>query len=345
MNIRRFSLGAICLVAIAMTAQAQSAGKKGIPRRADGHPDFEGFWANNIATPLQRPQELAGRAELTNAEVEAMKKKAQETYLSGKVDAAFGDGIFLAVWDSLYGKKDGKRFESFEPSTGDYSSEWNDTRVWDNRTSLITEPAGGRLPATTERVKQLQAARMVAARRPAQGPEDRSLGERCISSGSPRVGAGYQSYFQIVQSPAAVMVMTEMFHDARVMRLDGVPHPGPNVHQWLGDSVAHWEGDTLVVDSTNYKELAFQGVSSPKLHIVERWSYQDADTLRWELKVDDPGTWEKPWSMMIPLQRSHEPVYEYACHEGNIGLMGILAGARADEEKAAKEAAHKTGGN
>jgi hypothetical protein len=333
MNIRFLPCLAISLMTLAVSAQAQNK----VPRTPEGHPDFQGFWANNIATPVQRPPELAGHTVLTDAEVEAMKKKAMETYLSGKVDAAFGDGIFLAVWDSLYGSKSGKRFESFEPSTGDYSSEWNDKRVWDNRTSLITDPADGRIPPITARARALRDAAAEARQRPAQSAEDRSLGERCISSGSPRIGAGYQSYFQIVESPAAVMIMTEMFHDTRVLRLDGVPHPAASVHQWLGDSVARWDGDTLVVDSTNYKERAFQGISSEQLHIAERFTLQDAKTLRWELTIDDPGTWTRPWSLMIPLQRSDEPVYEYACHEGNIGLKGILAGARADEAKVAKE--------
>ena len=333
MNNRFLPCFAISLMTLAVTAQAQNK----IPRTPEGHPDFQGFWANNIASPLQRPLELASHTVLTDAEVEAMKKKAVETYLSGKVDAAFGDGIFLAVWDSLYGSKNGKRFESFEPSTGDYSSEWNDHRVWDNRTSLITDPADGRIPPMTARAMAMRDAAGAALRRPAWSAEDRSLGERCISSGSPRIGAGYQSYFQIVESPAAVMVMTEMFHDVRVLRLDGVLHPAASVHQWLGDSVARWDGDTLVVDSTNYKERAFQGISSEQLHITERFTLQDAKTLRWELTIDDPGTWARPWSMMLPLQRSDEPVYEYACHEGNIGLMGILAGARADEAKMAKE--------
>ena len=333
MNSRFLPCFAISLITLAVTAQAQNK----IPRTPEGHPDFQGYWANNIASPLQRPLELAGHTVLTDAEVEAMKKKAVETYLSGKVDAAFGDGIFLAVWDSLYGSRNGKRFESFEPSTGDYSSEWNDQRVWDNRTSLITDPADGRIPPMTARAMAMRDAAGAALRRPAWSAEDRTLSERCITSGSPRIGAGYQSYFQIVESPAAVMIMTEMFHDVRVLRLDGVGHPAADVHQWLGDSMARWDGDTLVVDSTNYKERAFQGVSSEQLHITERFTLQDAKTLRWELTIDDPGTWTKPWSLMVPLQRSGEPVYEYACHEGNIGLKGILAGARADEAKMTKE--------
>jgi hypothetical protein len=329
MNTRFVSCFVISLTALAAVSQAQNKG----PRTPDGHPDFQGFWANNSATPLERPRELADHPVLTDAEVAAMKKRAIETYQSGKVDAGFGDSIFRAVWDNLYGSKSDKKFESFEPSTGDYSSEWNDLRVWDNRTSLITNPADGRIPPMTQRAMEIREASAKAARRPAWGPEDRSFGERCITSGSPRLAAGYQSYFQIVEAPTAVMVMTEMFHDARVFRLDGVPHPAANVHEWLGDSRARWDGDTLIVDTTNYKARAFQNVSSEKLHITERYSRQDANTLRWEVTVDDPDAWTKPWSLKILLQRSSQPVYEYACHEGNIGLQGILAGARADDAK------------
>jgi hypothetical protein len=188
----------------------------------------------------------------------------------------------------------------------------------------------------TDRAKKIQQEEFEARRRPARGPEDRSFGERCLKRGVPAIQAGYQSYFQIVQTRAAVLMMTEMFHDVRVFRLDGQPHPAAEVQGWMGDSRAHWEGDTLVIDSTNFKPRAFQGVSSEKLHVVERISRQDAETLRWEMTIDDPGAWTKPWSMTVLLQRSAQPVYEYACHEGNIGLMGILAGARADEAKAGK---------
>ncbi len=147
--------------------------------------------------------------------------------------------------------------------------------------------------------------------------------------------AGYQSYYQIVETPGAVMIMTEMFHDVRVVKLNGT-HPPANVQGWLGDSIGHWEGDTLVVDTTNYRPRAFQSISSAKLHIIERFTRQDAETLRYEITVDDPDTYVRPWSLMVPLQRSSKPVYEYACHEGNYSLAGILAGARADEAKKAK---------
>ena len=320
-------LGLIICAATAALAQGQYKA----PLAGDGHPDLQGFWVNNNATPLQRPKELADHPVLTDSEVQAMRKKADEMFVSGKNDAAFGDTMFLTVWANVKGIKLG--FKSVDGETGDYSSEWNDHRVWDNRTALITEPADGRMPPMTARAQAIRAEMMKAAQRPAEGPEDRGFSERCITMGSPAIGAGYQSYFQVVQTKTAVMMMSEMFHDVRVVRLDGGPHPGADVQEWMGDSRGHWEGNTLVVDTTNYKPRAFQSISSAKLHITERISRQDAETLRWEITVNDPDTWEKPWSLMIPLQRSSKPVYEYACHEGNYGLADILSGARADEAK------------
>jgi hypothetical protein len=331
MSLRSFGL-VVYVAAFAAFAQAQQYKP---PLSSDGHPNLQGFWANNIATPLERPKELADHPVLTDAEVQAMRKKAEDMFVNGKVDAAFGDQLFLTTWANVKGLKIG--FKSTDGETGDYSSEWNDHRVWDNRTSLITDPADGRLPPLTDRAKKLREVQRIARQRPAEGPEDRSLGERCITAGSPRLQAGYQSYYQIVQTPTAVMIMTEMFHDARVIDLDNQPHVAAPVHEWLGDSRGHWEGNTLVVDTTNYHPLAFQGISSEKLHITERFTRQDAETLRYEITVDDPDTWTKPWSVMVPLQRSAQPVYEYACHEGNIGLVGILAGARADDAKASSK--------
>jgi len=327
MNLRPFGLF-LCVTAFAALAQAQ---QYKAPLAGDGHPDLQGFWANNNATPLQRPKELADHPVLTDAEVQAMRKKAEEMFVSGKNDAVFGDLMFLTVWANVKGVKLG--FKSVDGETGDYSSEWNDHRVWDNRTSLITDPPDGLMPPVTARVTKLREEQRIARQRPAQGPEDRSLGERCITMGSPAIGAGYQSYFQVVQTPGAVVMMSEMFHDVRVINIDDRAHPSANVQKWMGDSRGHWEGNTLVVDTTNYKPLAFMGISSEKLHVTERISRQDAETLRWEITLNDPDTWTKPWSMMIPLQRSSKPVYEYACHEGNYGLADILSGARADEAK------------
>jgi hypothetical protein len=319
----------ICATAIAIPALAQ--GQYRAPRTPDGHPDFQGFWENNIATPLQRPPEIADRPTLTDAEVDKMRQKAQELF-TGKSDAVFFDGFYPAVLDNVLGLKQG--FKSSDGETGDYGSEWNDTRTWENRTSLITDPPDGRIPALTPRAIEVRAEARNAAQR-SWSVKDRPLGERCITYGSPQLTAGYQSYYQIVETPGAVVIMTEMFHDARIVRLNGSPHPAKNVQGWLGDSIGHWEGDTLVVDTTNYRPRAFQSISSEKLHIVERFTPKDAETLRYEITVNDPDTYVRPWTLMIPLQRSSKPVYEYACHEGNYSMSGVLAGARAAESKQA----------
>jgi hypothetical protein len=302
------------------------------PRTADGHPDLQGFWANNNATPLERPKELAGREFLTDEEVAALKKKAAEMF-SGNGDAAFGDNLFETVYANVKGTKKG--FKSVDGETGDYSSVWNDERDWNNRTSLITDPPDGHLPAMTPEGQKRREANAAARQRPAATPEDRALQERCITYGSPQMVAGYQSYYQVVQTPKSVVIMTEMIHDARAIPLDAGPHLPPAVRQWFGDSRGHWEGDTLVVDTTNYKPRSFMSVSSEQLHVIERFSRRAADTLQYEITINDPGTWTKPWSLMIPLKRSPKPVYEYACHEGNVGMVGILAGARAEERAAA----------
>jgi hypothetical protein len=319
----------ICITGLNVPAFSQ--GQYKAPRTADGHPDFQGFWENNIATPLQRPSQIADRATLTDTELAKMKAKAEELF-TGKSDAVFFDGFYPAVLSNVLGLREG--FKSSDGETGDYGSEWNDKRTWENRTSLITDPPNGRIPAFT--------ANVMAGRGAARGGfgrtdsvKDRPLGERCITYGSPQLTAGYQSFYQIVETPGAVVIMTEMFHDARIVKIDG-HHPAAQVQGWLGDSIGHWEGDTLVVDTTNYRARAFQSMSSEKLHIIERFTRQDADTLRYEITVDDPDTYVRPWTLMIPLQRTSKPVYEYACHEGNYGLTGILAGARAEEARAAK---------
>lgn len=326
MNLRFLSF-AIYAVALAVSGFGQERPKA--PRTPDGHPDFQGVWENNIATPLQRPPEIADRPVLTDAEVVRMRAKGRELF-TGKADAVFFDGFYPAVLANVLGLKQG--FTSSDGETGDYGSEWNDERTWENRTSLITDPANGRMPPLTQRAIAARTAAMLAAQRSA-GPEDRPLGDRCITYGSPQLTAGYQSFYQIVETPAAVVIMTEMFHDARVVNMDSRPHPLGAVRNWLGDSRGRWEGDTLVVDTTNYRPRAFQSISSEKLHITEHFTLQGTDTLNYAITVDDPDTWTKSWSLMIPLHRSPKPIYEYACHEGNIALTGILAGARAEEAR------------
>ena len=183
----------------------------------------------------------------------------------------------------------------------------------------------------TPEAQQRRQAFTAATQRPAEGPEDRSLSERCITYGSPQLTEGYQSQYQIVQSAGSIGIMTEMIHDVRVIPVAGQAHAPAAIRGWMGDSRGHWEADTLVIDTTNYRPRAFMSVSSEKLHVTERLTRTSPEILKYEITIDDPSTWTKPWSLMIPLRYSPNRVYEYACHEGNEGLVGILAGARAEE--------------
>jgi hypothetical protein len=297
------------------------------PRTVDGQPDLQGVWANNNATPLERPAALAGRALLTDAEVAALKAKAAELF-SGDGDAAFGDDVFLAVLSGV------KKFGSSDTTTGNYNQFWIVDRDFDNRTSLITDPPDGRLPPMTPEAQKRRASlQLDRAQRGSDGPEDRTLSERCITFGAPRLGAAYNSYFQIFQTRDHVAILMETIHDARIIPLDGRPHVGQNVRQWHGDSVGRWEGDTLVVETTNYSPKSdFRGARE-NLHIVERFTRVSPGRIDYEVVVNDPTTWTRPWTAMIPLKLTQEEIYEFACHEGNEGMVGILAGARAQEKR------------
>ena len=342
MHFRNLTLiGAVAVVLSLLpgTASAQSVNAKPTktetktwkPPRTNGRPDLQGIWANNTATPLERPKELAGRAFLTAQEVAALKKKGDELF-SGDGDAAFGDTVFLTVLANVNGAKSG--FKSTDGETGSYSSVWTVGRDWDTRTSLITDPSDGRLPARTPEAQKRQAAVAAARARPATGPEDRSLAERCITFGAPRLAAAYNSYYQILQTPDSVAIVMETIHDARIIPLDERPHLPSTIRTWLGDSRGRWEGDTLVVDTTNYRAGVFMNASE-KLHVIERFTRTGPETIKYEVTIDDPATWTKPWTVMIPLSRSRDAIYEYACHEGNLGMVGILAGARAEEKAGA----------
>jgi len=306
------------------------------PRTAAGHPDFQGVWSFNIATPLERPKILGDRKYLTEEEVAALKAKASQLFDNGGSDAAFGDSVFESVLANVKGTKSG--FKSVDGGTGDYSSIWIAAREWDNRTSLITDPSNGRLPPVTPQAAEKERALAAARQHPPYGPEDRSLSERCITYGSPQLVAGYQSFRQIVQTANTVVIETEMIHDARVIPLNAGPHVPPEIQSWMGDPRGHWEGDTLVVDSTNFKPGAFRSISTTQLHVVERYTRTGPDTLQWQITIDDPGAWTQPWTAVIPLKYSDRPVFEYACHEGNYGLADILAGARKEEAQAAAKA-------
>ena len=265
-----------------------------------------------------------------------MKKKAHDMF-SGQGDAAFGDTVFNVVWANVKGTRSG--FTSIDGETGDYSSVWTVERDWENRTSLIVDPPDGRMPPMTAEGKKRRDDNLAAMNRVPAGPEDRPLQERCITYGSPSLVAGYQSAYEIVQGSNAVVLTMEMIHDTRVIALDARPHVAPAVRQWLGDSRGHWEGDTLVVETTNFRDRsAYQNANADRLRLVERFTRTAPKTVRWEVTVDDPTTWTKPWTFAMPLtQDDSQPFQAYECHEGNYGVPNILSATRAEEKAAGKK--------
>ncbi len=306
-----------------------------IPRAADGHPDLQGMWTNVTITRLERPADLNGKAVLSEAEAAAYAK----TYLKA-TDKDRRDGGTRADVERAY--------NAFFWDSGTELAVVNGQR----RTSLIVDPPDGQIPALTA-----EAQKRIPGPRPAWGsavtgpddpenappfglyenPEERPLAERCLlafgsSSGPPMLPIAYNNHYQIVQPPGYVMILVEMVHDVRIIPTDGRAHG--TTRRWLGDSVGRWEGDTLVVDTINFKpQVSFRG-SSEHLHVIERFTRTDANTILYKFTIDDPTTWTRQWSGEIPLRATDERLYEYACHEANYGLVGVLRGARAqDKEK------------
>lgn len=294
-----------------------------LPRTPDGHPDLQGVWANNNATPLERPEVWSDKESLSAEELAALEVAAATAVGDG--DALFGDQLVLAAIEGI-------EATSYDPSTGNYNQFWIAERDFTSQTSLVIDPPNGRIPDVTPAARERRREAVAYSREhPADTYTDRPLQERCVSYGVPRLGAGYNSYYQMFQSANHAVFMNEMIHDARVIPLTGQPHAPEGVRQLHGDSRGRWEGDTLVVETTNYSsEARFRG-SSDGLHMVERFTLVGPRTLNYEVTLTDPTVWTRPWTVLIPLSRSDEPMFEYACHEGNIGMDGILAGHRADE--------------
>ncbi|HEY6509989.1 MAG TPA: hypothetical protein VIY56_18330 [Vicinamibacterales bacterium] len=314
------------VVSVSLAGQsAKSATGWTVPRMPDGHPDMQGVWANNNMTPLERPKQFGMRATMTDAELADVKKKATAMMDGG--DAFFADELFNAALEGQ------TKFSSADTQVGNYDQTWLSERIWDNRTSLIIDPPDGRIPAlapaAVERARTENAARQ--KRGPADRAQDLSLGTRCLSYGTPNIRAGYQSYFDITQGPGVVALRSEMIHDARVFPVDAGPHVSKTITQYHGDSRAHWEGDTLVVDTTNFVPNAFRLTNSERLRVTEKFRRVAEDTVEYYVTLDDPSTWSRPWTLMIPLKKTGEGMFEYACHEGNYGLDAILRGARAQE--------------
>jgi len=303
------------------------------PRTPDGQPDLQGIWLNNDATPLERPKALEGKKFLTDEEVAAIERNAARLF-GGDVnsDAAGGDNFFLAALANpeIYKNRN-------STGTGVGAS-----RRIDHRTSLIVEPPDGRMPALTSDGRQRRLAADMAAfaaprPRPPAGPEELSNFIRCITYGAPRIGgaaASYHNYYQIVQTRGYVILLSEAFHDTRIIPLDARPHLPQSVRLWNGDSRGRWDGDTLIIDTTNYSPKSTLLGSAENLHVVERLTRSAPDQINYEITLTDSTTWTQPWKAMVHLHQSRELIYEDACHEGNETVMtGILAGARAEEKR------------
>ena len=304
-----------------------------VPRTPDGKPDLQGVWGNNSVTPMVRPRQWKDKTELSDAEVEELKALAAKSVDEG------GDAIFGNFVQQLLDARDRGEYKqvSYDPTTGNYNQFWMADREWDNRTSLIVDPADGQFPPLTKEAQERRAAAAARPRTrgPSDGPEDRPLSERCISYGAPRTGANYNSYVQIIQSPRTVVLYQEMIHDARVVPMTNQPHLPKQIRQLHGDPRGRWEGDTLVVETTNYLN-GFQG-STPDVRLTERYTRVSPDFINWQITVDDPATWTQPYTFMIRLKKANAQIYEYACHEGNYAMEGILAGARAEEAQGKKK--------
>ena len=298
------------------------------PRTADDQPDLQGVWSNNTATPLERPDALTGKETLTDEELAELVAKAAQV-LEGDGDAIFGDRLVEGALANVTGAT------SSDTGTGNYNHFWLVERDFDNRTSLVVDPPDGRIPALTPQAEKSRTDRSAYRRdHPADSWQDRDNSDRCLTYGTPRLSAGYNSYFQILQTAGHVVILQEMIHEARIIPIDGRPHLDEGIRQVLGDSRAHWEDATLVVETTNFSPQAdFRG-SGENLHVVERFSRVGPDTLNWEVTVDDDAMWTRPWTTRIPLRQSEDAIFEYACHEGNYAMEGILAGQRAEDAAA-----------
>jgi hypothetical protein len=331
MAVRAFILSAALAIALAGMTSVPIAGQHAgaspgtstrIPRAADGHPNLEGFWTNDSFTPLERAPELGDKEFFTQAEAAAyFAQRMQRLENQSKTDIHYDDALWQAET---------------------YAKEQNP------RTSIVFDPKNGRLPPLTAEAQRRDAERIAAARQhgPADSAQARTPGERCITWGNvgpPMLPPTYNANFQIVQTPDIIILRHEMIHEARLIYTDGSPHLPDTVRLLGGDARGRWDGDTLVVDTSNFTNLTnFRGspqttrqdiFASDALHVVERFTMIDPTTLVYRFTVDDPKTWTASWSGEMPIRRWDGPIYEYACHEGNYGLANILRAARIAEQR------------
>ena len=326
MNHRRHPLVSVVavVVAIGLLGAVQTSAQTDPPRTAWGQPDLQGVWDFRSITPMQRPNDRADQEFLTTEEAAELDQAAVERDVQS--------------WN-----REARRTEA-GGNVGAYNNFWMDRglkSVGTRRTSLIVYPPNGRMPAMTPSGQErAQARRDYAREHPADSWVDRPPYDRCIlgfNAGPPITPGGYNQNVQVFQTPDYVVLMNEMVHSSRVIPLDGQEHLPDNIRQWMGDSRGHWEEDTLVVETTNFlRETSFRsGVTTADLRLIERFTRVSDGTLMYDVTIEDPNAWDRPWSYRIPMQQNPMPLFEYACHEGNYGLTNILAGAR--EKEAAME--------
>jgi hypothetical protein len=312
------SIGVLALVALAcatlttvplIAQSANAGGKNWTPAKtAWGDPDLQGTWTNTTTTPFERPDDLQGKDVLTQAELE---KRDREVAARVSFDNKPRPG-----------------------NPGGYNEFWVERGRLSKQTSLVVDPPDGKVPALTPDA-QKRAQERAAHRKahPADSWEDTGLFTRCLTRGMPSgmIPGFYNHNYQIFQSPGWVAIHLEMIHETRLIPVDGRPHVDSNIRQWMGDARGRWEGNTLVVETTNFTgKSEFRGTSA-NLRLVERFTRTGPDAIDYQFTVEDPTVFTRPWTASIPMTALDEPIFEYACHEGNYGIFNILAGHRAEE--------------
>ena len=310
-----------CLVPGVAVAQIETEARSGWtpPRTPEGVPDLQGVFTFRTITPMQRPPQLEGKVTLSAEEAAAF-------------EAAENSRLNRDLFDPIEGAPSAGYAPRAEGGVLSYNEFWYERGVQltrDKRTALIVDPPDGRIPYTDAAREKNRVTRANLSAGFADSYTDRSLADRCLmgfNSGPPMVPSAYNNNVMILQTPGQVILYNEMIHNARIIRTDGSEHG--DLRQWVGDSRARWEGDVLVIETENFlRETAFRG-STADTRLVERLWRVDADTVLYEFTVDDPHSFTRPWTALFPLRRTDGPLFEYACHEGNYGLEGILAGAR-----------------